>query len=598
MLHELGHGVYDLGFRRRSCPGSCASTHLVATEASALLFGALAGRRDWLERDPRAERGEGAELEGRLRAPAPSELLVFTRWVLVMNTFERALYADPDGDLDALWWELVQRYQGVTPPDDRRAPDWAAKIHIAVSPVYYHTYLYGAIVALQLDAALESELGGIVDRPEAGALLRERLYAPGESIRWDRLVEQASGAPLSVEFLERAVAHAGAMTDVAPYVQEPTAEEEERKTSYLELFFDLVFVFAFTQVTALILEDTSPQGFARAALVLAMVWWAWSAYAWMTNAIDVENAVTRLIMFAAMAAGFFMALAVPDAFQDEAAWFAVAYFVVRVLNPTLYTWGVRDDPVHLRAMVRLAPWFLVAAFVALVGGFVDADYRAWVWLASLVIDVVGTLTVARVEWRVSPSHFAERFALIVIIALGESIVAIGIGTSGLRARHDLRPLGDRRVRRCRRAVVGVLRLHRRRRRAGAPSRLAAGARADGTRRLHVLPLPGGARDHPLRGRGEEDARASARPALGGGALGARARRSRSSSSGFALMRFRVVRRVAWERLAAAVLALVVAVVLDGADAIVTLGVVIVILVLSVALETARLRELRAEIRAG
>ncbi len=185
------------------------------------------------------------------------------------------------------------------------------------------------------------------------------------------------------------------MTDVAPLVVEATIEEEERKTSYLELFFDLVFVFAFTQVTALILEDTSPEGFARAALVLAMVWWAWSAYAWMTNAIDIENAVTRLIIFAAMAAGFFMALAVPDAFQDEAAWFAVAYFVVRVLNSALFAWGVRDDPGQLRATLRLAPWFLVAALVALAGGFVDPDYRAWVWLASLVIDVVGTLTVAR-----------------------------------------------------------------------------------------------------------------------------------------------------------------------------------------------------------
>ena len=221
------------------------------------------------------------------------------------------------------------------------------------------------------------------------------------------------------------------MSDVAPLVRESTDAEEQRTTSYIELFFDLVFVFAFTQVTALILEDTSVEGFARASLVLAMVWWAWSAYAWMTNAIDIENTVTRLIIFAAMTAGFFMALAVPDAFQDEAAWFAVAYFIVRVLNSTLFAWGVRHDPGQLRATLRLAPWFLVAALVALAGGFVDPDYRAWVWLASLVIDVVGTLTVARADWRVSPSHFAERFALIVIIALGESIVAIGIGTSEL-----------------------------------------------------------------------------------------------------------------------------------------------------------------------
>jgi peptidyl-dipeptidase A len=151
---------------------------------------------------------EVAQLAESLEAARAAELLVFTRWVLVMNAIERALYADPEADLDTLWWELVSRYQGITPPDGRRAPDWAAKIHIAVSPVYYHTYLYGDIVGLQLTAALEAETGGIVDRHEAGSLLRERLYAPGESVRWDRLVEQASGMRLAVESLERAVAKA------------------------------------------------------------------------------------------------------------------------------------------------------------------------------------------------------------------------------------------------------------------------------------------------------------------------------------------------------------------------------------------------------
>ena len=207
MLHELGHGVYDLGFRD-DLPWLLRSSHLVATEATAILFGTLAWRREWLERVLGLSANEGEELEPRLRSARAVELLVFTRWVLVMNAFERALYANPDGDLDTLWWELVSRYQRVTPPDERRAPDWAAKIHIAVSPVYYHTYLYGAIVALQLTAALESEAGGIVDRPDAGALLGERLFAPGQSVRWDRLVEEATGSPLSVEFLERAVATA------------------------------------------------------------------------------------------------------------------------------------------------------------------------------------------------------------------------------------------------------------------------------------------------------------------------------------------------------------------------------------------------------
>ena len=207
MLHELGHGVYDLGFRE-DLAWLERSTHLVATEASALLFGSLSWTRDWLERILGMSESEGADLEARLRAARAAELLVFTRWVLVMSTFERALYADPDGDLDALWWELVSRYQLVTAPAGRRAPDWAAKIHIAVAPVYYHTYLYGAIVALQLIGSLEGTAGGIVDRPEAGAWLREQLFGPGQSVRWDHLVEHATGTPLSTSFLERAVAYA------------------------------------------------------------------------------------------------------------------------------------------------------------------------------------------------------------------------------------------------------------------------------------------------------------------------------------------------------------------------------------------------------
>ena len=387
------------------------------------------------------------------------------------------------------------------------------------------------------------------------------------------------------------------MSDVAPLIREETHAEEERKASFLELFFDLVFVFAFTQVTALILEDTSVEGFLRAALVLAMVWWAWSAYTWMTNAIDIENTVTRLLLFAAMGGAFFMALAVPDAFEDEAAWFAVAYFLVRVIHATLYAWGIRHDPENLRGVLLLAPWFLVAATVALVGGFAEPEYRAWIWLASLAIDVFGTMFVSRSEWHVSPAHFAERFGLIVIIALGESIVAIGIGTSDLTrdttyalsvvvafagvaafwwAYFDFTAVAAERA--LRRASPGAL---------GPLARdiftffhypivlgiifYAVAAKKTLEQPLEPLSEPG-------------------RWALGLGVA--------AFLSGFALMRFRVIRRIAWERVAAAVTALVVAVALDGTDAIVTLAVVILVVLLSVVVETARLRELRAEIRAA
>ena len=387
------------------------------------------------------------------------------------------------------------------------------------------------------------------------------------------------------------------MSDVASLLTEPTVEEAERKTSYIELFFDLVFVFAFTQVTSLILEDSSAAGFARSALVLAMVWWAWSAYAWMTNAIDIENTVTRLIVFAAMAAGFFMALAVPDAYQDEGAWFAVAYFVVRILQTTLFSWGVRHDPGNLRATFRLAPWFLTAALVALVGGFVDSDVRAWVWLASLAIDVIGTLTVARAEWRVSASHFAERFALIVIIALGESIVAIGLATAAVD--RDLTFAVSVLV-----AFAGVAALwwayfdftavaaERSLRRAPPEVR---GPLARDLFTFFHYPIVLGiifyavaakkTLEHPL-----EPLSDAGRWALGLAIA--------VFLSGFVLARLRAIRRIAWERVTAGVAAVVVAVLLDGTDAIVTLAVVIGILVASIVVETWRLREIRASVKVG
>ena len=162
-------------------------------------------------------------------------------------------------------------------------------------------------------------------------------------------------------------------------------------------------MFAITQVTGLLLNNDAA-GFARAALVLALVWWAWSGFTWMTNAIDIESQVTKLLFLAGMAGAFFMALAVPHAYGDEGAWFACAYAFIRVLNLALYGWGLKDRPAQLAALLRLAPFFLVAPALVLAGGLVDSlPLRSALWVASIVVDLAGVLAAgSENDWRSHP----------------------------------------------------------------------------------------------------------------------------------------------------------------------------------------------------
>jgi peptidyl-dipeptidase A len=204
MLHELGHGTYDLGFDR-SLPWMLRDCHLTVTEGIAILMGRLAQEAEWLREVAGLSASEADSLDVRLRGAQAAELLVFARWVLVMTNFERAFYADPEGDLSSTWWSLVSRYQLLTPPDGRSEPDWAAKIHVACAPVYYHTYLYGNLVASQLRATLDRVAGGLVGRREAGAFLTEQVFRPGESMRWDHLLEQATGEPLTAAHAARLI---------------------------------------------------------------------------------------------------------------------------------------------------------------------------------------------------------------------------------------------------------------------------------------------------------------------------------------------------------------------------------------------------------
>jgi low temperature requirement protein LtrA len=208
-----------------------------------------------------------------------------------------------------------------------------------------------------------------------------------------------------------------------------TAVEHEHRVTPRELFFDLVFVFAFTQVATLLADDPTFAGIGRGVLVLAALWWVWSAYAWLTNTVDPEEGVVGAALLVALIAMFIGALAVPDVFNGEGVLFGAAFLVVCVMHVILYALAGRGTPDLLRAVLRLAPWTLAGAILILIAGFTDGG-RIWLWLAALAITYVGAALSGSTGWRIHPSHFAERHGLVLIIALGEAFIAIGIGATG------------------------------------------------------------------------------------------------------------------------------------------------------------------------
>jgi low temperature requirement protein LtrA len=203
---------------------------------------------------------------------------------------------------------------------------------------------------------------------------------------------------------------------------------DEHRVTPLELFFDLAFVFAFTQVTSLLVDDPTWGGVLRGMLVLAALWWAWSGYAWLTSTLDVDEGGVRLAMLASMGAMLFVALAVPGAFGDDAVLFGVVYLLVRVLHLVLYAIVSRDDPDLRAALFRIVPTELLGASLLVLAGFLEGDTRIGVWVVALAIDYFGPAVRGLRGWRIAPEHFAERHGLIILIALGESIIAIGVGT--------------------------------------------------------------------------------------------------------------------------------------------------------------------------
>ena len=205
------------------------------------------------------------------------------------------------------------------------------------------------------------------------------------------------------------------------------AEPMEQRVTPLELFFDLVFVFAITRVTGLMAHDLSWTTIGQGLLVLAALWWGGAAVAWLTIHVAGDDLQARVVVFVAMAAMVLVALAVPEAFGDHALVFALGYLVMRMAHLGLYWVASREEAeVHV-AVARLLPTAVAGPLLLVVAAYADGALQVALWLTALAIDYGGPLVRGVAGYRVHPAHFAERFGLIVIIALGESIVAIGVG---------------------------------------------------------------------------------------------------------------------------------------------------------------------------
>jgi len=228
------------------------------------------------------------------------------------------------------------------------------------------------------------------------------------------------------------------MTDtVRSFFPRPKTANEGHRVTTFELLFDLVFVFAFTQVTEYMAESHSAMGVLQAMLILGYLWWGWASYGWLANQTHVDEGVVRLGMTIAMVAMFVVALVIPEAFEDFEGGlygpivFVVAYFIVRLVHPVLYFIAAGDDAALRRQVLRTSISMFAGSALLLIGVLIGGAWQTWIWLAAFLVDVVLTYLTSRGgSWRVqSAAHWSERHGLIIILALGESIISTGTGAA-------------------------------------------------------------------------------------------------------------------------------------------------------------------------
>lgn len=214
-------------------------------------------------------------------------------------------------------------------------------------------------------------------------------------------------------------------------------EADESSVSTLELFFDLVFVFAITQITFLVSHDATARGLVHAVLVFAMLWWAWGAYAWLTNTLPTGEMLPRLLLLGGMAAALVAALAVPESFDGAGVAFGLSYLVVMLIHLGLYIAAAENPEATRQAILRLAPSNMLGALLLIAGGAAEGTAQELLWVAAVAVTYAGPYVTGVAGFTLHPRHFAERHGLIVIVALGESVVAIGAGARGLPVDWEL-----------------------------------------------------------------------------------------------------------------------------------------------------------------
>jgi low temperature requirement protein LtrA len=216
--------------------------------------------------------------------------------------------------------------------------------------------------------------------------------------------------------------------------------EAAHQVTFFELFFDLVFVFSITQLSHGLLERLTISGAFQTLLLLLAVWWAWVYTAWATNWLDPDNRRVRLVLIGVMGASLVMAASLPDAFADRGLVFAAMYSLIQVGRSGFVLWAFRNHPVQRRNFTRIVTWQVAASAVWLLGGLAEGTTREVIWVTALLVDYAGPAASYRIpgfgpsrtsDWTVAGSHFAERFKLFVILALGESILVIGATFGGL-----------------------------------------------------------------------------------------------------------------------------------------------------------------------